>query len=81
MTCLLSSFRYAIMKKCWEMEPDNRPSFKELHTTTSQYIEQIAGYLDLGFNPFTEEKCTIKEEKDDVDHLQDVTLASEQSVN
>ena len=50
--------RYTVMKKCWEMEPDNRPSFKELYTTTSQYIEQIAGYLDLGFNPFTEEKCS-----------------------
>ena len=67
-----------MMKKCWEMEPDNRPSFKELHTVTSQYIEQIAGYLDLGFNPFAKEK---KGEKDDVDDSEEVTLASEQSVN
>ena len=52
---LLSVFRFTMMRKCWDMEPDKRPSFKELHTITSKYIEQIAGYLDLGFNPFTEE--------------------------
>ena len=38
--------------KCWEAAPDDRPSFKELHTTTSKYIECIAGYLEMGFNPF-----------------------------
>ena len=34
------------------MPPDNRPSFKELHKNTSEYIEHIAGYLGLGYNPF-----------------------------
>ena len=38
--------------KCWEAAPDDRPSFKELHTTTSKYIECIAGYLEMGCNPF-----------------------------
>ena len=40
------------MKKCWEAAPDDRPSFKELHMSTSKYIECIAGYLEIGFNPF-----------------------------
>ena len=35
------------------MDPNNRPLFKDLHTITSQYIEHIAGYLELEFNPFT----------------------------
>ena len=42
-----------MMRKCWEMDPNNRPLFKDLHTITSQYIEHIAGYLELEFNPFT----------------------------
>ena len=41
-----------MMTKCWEVDPQNRPSFKELHSNISKYIERIAGYLELGFNPF-----------------------------
>ena len=44
---------YAMMRKCWVMSPDDRPTFKELYSNTSKYIERIAGYLDLGYNPFT----------------------------
>ena len=50
-----------MMRTCWELEPD---TFKELHTITSKYIEQIAGYLDLGFNPFTEKNITTEEKKE-----------------
>ena len=42
-----------MMRKCWEMSASDRPTFKELYSNTSKYIERIAGYLDLGFNPFT----------------------------
>ena len=38
--------------KCWEKDPVSRPTFKELHLSVSKYIESIAGYLDIGFNPF-----------------------------
>ena len=34
------------------MAPDDRPAFKQLNKNTSIYIERIAGYLELGFNPF-----------------------------
>ena len=74
-----------MMKKCWEMEPDKRPSFKELHTLTSNYIEQIAGYLDLGFNPFAGDTSRNVKEKGDVNDVvqsdesaKGVTSASEQ---
>lgn len=44
---------YVMMRKCWEMPPDDRPSFKELYRDTSEYIEHIAGYLGLGYSPFS----------------------------
>ena len=34
------------------MKPEKRPTFSELYANTTKYIERIAGYLDLGFNPF-----------------------------
>ena len=41
-----------MMLQCWEAMPDKRPCFKELYSKTSKYIERIAGYLEIGFNPF-----------------------------
>ena len=52
-----------MMKECWEKVPENRPSFKELHTNTSKYIEHIAGYLEMEFNPFAKAKHVTMEEK------------------
>ena len=34
------------------MAPEDRPTFKNLYLTISDYIEQEAGYLQLGQNPF-----------------------------
>ena len=48
----MSVFSYGMMRKCWEKAPDDRPTFKELYTDISKYIECIAGYLEMGFNPF-----------------------------
>ena len=42
-----------MMRKCWEKAPNDRPTFKELYSSISKYIEHIAGYLDMGFNPFS----------------------------
>ena len=50
--CVIFDNSYEMMKKCWEMAPDDRPPFKQLYKNTSIYIERIAGYLELGFNPF-----------------------------
>ena len=57
-----------MMMKCWEMVPENRPTFKELHINTSKYIERIAGYLELGFNPFLGEGFSVA--KVSVDRMQ-----------
>ena len=58
-----------MMRKCWEIVPENRPSFNELYKTTSKYIEQMAGYLELGFNPFSGVEsvtCMEMKEEDEV---------------
>jgi hypothetical protein len=44
------------------MAPEDRPTFKELYLTTSNYIEHMAGYLQLGFNPFAERNVGEREE-------------------
>jgi c-mer proto-oncogene tyrosine kinase/anaplastic lymphoma kinase/receptor tyrosine kinase len=53
---------YMMMMTCWELMAEDRPSFKELHKKTSKYIERIAGYLEMGFNPFTGMGFTKAEE-------------------
>ena len=51
-----------MMMKCWEMVPEDRPSFKELHENITKYVEHIAGYLEMGFNPFAGMGFTLKGE-------------------
>lgn len=46
-------YSYGMMMLCWQTLPEDRPSFKELYLTISNHIEHIAGYLQLGINPFT----------------------------
>lgn len=54
------------MIKCWEYEPDDRPSFKELHNSISGYVKMIAGYLDMSFCPTEgEERNTAKEKEEE----------------
>ena len=36
------------MMRCWEFEPDGRPSFASLVDTLSWYLEAMASYMDLG---------------------------------
>ena len=46
------NFSYEMMRQCWESAPEDRPTFKNLSLTISKYIEHIAGYLEIWFNPF-----------------------------
>ena len=56
-----------MMQKCWEKSPKDRPTFKELHLNLNQYIEHIAGYLEMGFNPFATEEVPTNEEGEEKD--------------
>ena len=41
-----------MMLKCWHGIPEQRPTFTELSQIISSFIEHIAGYLDINYNPF-----------------------------
>ena len=45
-------YSYGIMRQCWQMTPGERPTFSELCLKVSKLIENIAGYLQMGYNPF-----------------------------
>ena len=36
------------MLSCWELEPDNRPTFSNLVGMLSHMLETMADYLDIG---------------------------------
>ena len=35
------------MKKCWALNPRDRPTFKELRCIIEQILQKAAGYLEL----------------------------------
>ena len=50
------------MTKCWQYDPADRPTFKDLYTNTSSYITRIAGYLEItDFNPFHNEYVVARQ--------------------
>ena len=51
--------RYSMMMWCWEMKPDERPSFSILVQTLSKSLADMAGYLHVG--AFTEFDSTTGE--------------------
>ena len=61
-----------MMMKCWEFEPQNRPSFQELHKNTTNYIERIAGYLEVTYNPFKGARGNRVQGKEDKKEEEDV---------
>lgn len=40
-------YRYLIMKNCWELSPDARPSFALVVTSLSSLLELMADYMDF----------------------------------
>ena len=40
------------MMICWSEEPDERPSFSEISKLVDNRMGAVAGYLDVGYNPF-----------------------------
>ena len=55
------------MKACWEMAPEERPTFKQLYLKISKFIEHMADYMQMGYNPFTVERIEGKEEEEEDD--------------
>ena len=48
----MNTHSYEIMMQCWKMSPEDRPTFKEICSNVSKFIERVAGYLEIGFNLF-----------------------------
>ena len=44
------SFSYNIMLHCWELDPDNRPSFVEIINWLETILQSNAEYLELSQN-------------------------------
>ena len=44
---LLHLNSFSIMKKCWALNPEDRPGFEKLSSTLGKLIETAAGYLEL----------------------------------
>ena len=67
-----------MMLQCWELAPDKRPSFKTLYKNTSKFVEGLAGYLEIGFNPFEagtpsepgKQEATTKRTEDEREEMQ-----------
>ena len=55
---------YAMMIECWEQVPHDRPTFKALYSKISKYIEHVASYLELGYNPFSVGRGASKDNKE-----------------
>ena len=50
---------YEMMLKCWHGIPEQRPTFTELSQIISTFIEHIAGYLDINYNPFAMDSSDV----------------------
>ena len=61
---------YGIMKQCWYMEPEDRPTFKELCSSVSKCIERVeeeeegegegeAGRRERGLTPVWRSKSSL----------------------
>ena len=54
------------MLKCWNSDPNERPSFSVLVNSISGFAEMTAGYLDVSnYNPFEANITTGGENDDD----------------
>ena len=65
------------MIKCWEYEPGYRPSFQELHKSTSRYVERIAGYLEMSFYSTEGKESNATKEKEDREEEEEDNTISE----
>lgn len=43
------SFRYAIMLRCWQETPSERPSFEDLRKSFEGFQEEVSHYINLDF--------------------------------
>ena len=52
------------MRNCWEMAPEERPTFRRLCLSISKFIEHMADYMQMEYNPFTVGRVEEEEEQE-----------------
>ena len=64
MSIILYSF--SIMVKCWTLNPEDRPSFRELISDIDKMLQRAAGYLELNMAllPPTDDEDTFDSDSD-----------------
>ena len=40
-------FRYSTVMKCWTLNPEDRPDFKQLESKVGKLLSQVADYMEL----------------------------------
>ena len=69
------------MLNCWKLEPSSRPSFSELVSLLSQFLEAMVGYMDaftfekqdkgsIAMEPFSESRAHNSEDISSVIHAE-----------
>ena len=43
----LCHFRYTLMLKCWDSDPEDRPSFTKIGSTISKALQTLEEYIDI----------------------------------
>ena len=69
------------MKQCWKTTPEDRPTFKELCSTLSKSIERIAGYLQIGYNPFMGDMGNGKKKEKNEEKEEEVNEEEEEATD
>jgi len=57
--------RFQIMKKCWESDSADRPTFSELVTSIDQHVEYLTGYVNLNIPGKGNEAEASTQQKDE----------------
>ena len=52
------------MRNCWEMAPEERPTSRRLCLSISKFIEHMADYMQMEYNPFTVGRVEEEEEQE-----------------
>ena len=45
--CLYNTCRFAVMSRCWNETPEDRPGFSELHSIMDNFLSLVSGYTLL----------------------------------
>ena len=52
---------YILMERCWEMEPENRPTFEKIYNDITAYLERESGYLEMSLTTVEPNRAAVEE--------------------